>query len=164
VPETPNQASFRTVLGHFPSGVTVMTTRLGDQLHGMTVSAFASVSLAPLLVVVSVEKTTLMHRLVSQSRVFAINILPEREEATSRFFADDERLGKPEFAAENFEPGITGSPLLRSATAYVEARLRAAYDGGDHTLFLGEVAALDVRSQESPLVFYRGGYTGIKGG
>jgi flavin reductase (DIM6/NTAB) family NADH-FMN oxidoreductase RutF len=141
-----------------------MTTRLKDQLHGMTVSAFASVSLQPLLVLVSVEKSTLMHRLVTQSRVFAINILPEREEATSRFFADNERLGKPEFAAGAFEPGVTGSPLLRSATAYVEARLRAIYDGGDHALFLGEVAAVAVRSQEAPLVFYRGGYTGIKGG
>lgn len=140
-----------------------MTTRLGEQLHGMTVSAFASVSLQPLLVLVSVEKNTLMHRLVSQSKVFAVNILPEREEETSRFFADNERLGKPEFTARTFEPGITGSPLLLSATAYIESRLKAAYDGGDHTLFLGEVLALDIRSEGAPLVFYRGGYTGLKG-
>ncbi len=140
-----------------------MTTRLGEQLHGMTVSAFASVSLEPLLVLVSVEKSTLMHRLVSQSRVFAVNILPEREEETSRFFADNERLGKPEFTAGSYEPGVTGAPLLLSATAYVEARLKSAYDGGDHTLFLGEVAALDIRSEGPPLVFYRGGYTGLKG-
>ena len=95
-----------------------MTTRLGDQLHGMTVSAFASVSLAPLLVVVSVEKTTLMHRLVSESRVFAINILPEREEATSRFFADNARLMAP-FPSSVPSPG--GERTLYHSTPEIAA-------------------------------------------
>lgn len=149
-------------MGHFASGVTVMTTRLNGQLHGMTVSAFASVSLEPLLVLVSIEKATLMHRLLLKSRVFAINILPEREEATSRFFADNSRLGKPEFAPASYETGVTGAPLLRTATASLEARVSADYEGGDHTIFLGEVVAVEVRSGDAPLIFYRGGYTGLR--
>jgi len=149
-------------MGHFASGVTVMTTALGDRLHGMTVSAFCSVSLEPLLVLVSVERVTRMFEMVSQSRVYAVNILRAEDEEISRFFADDARLQGPEFAAVTHHPGVTGSPILQRATAYVEASVRAAYDGGDHVLFLGEVVSLDVRQESPPLLFYRGGYTTLR--
>jgi len=71
-------------MGHFASGVTVMTTAVADRLHGMTVSAFASVSLEPLLLLVVVERATLMHRLVMESKAFAVNILGEAGEASAR--------------------------------------------------------------------------------
>ena len=86
-----DKASFRYAMGHFPTGVTVMTTNAGGRLHGMTVSAFASVSLEPLLILVSVERSTLMHQLVLDSRAFAINILGNRGESTARYFADNVR-------------------------------------------------------------------------
>jgi flavin reductase (DIM6/NTAB) family NADH-FMN oxidoreductase RutF len=158
----PDQTQFRYTLGHFPVGVTVMTTCVGERLHGMTVSAFCSVSLEPLLVLVCVEKVTHMHQLVEQSRVFAVNVLGAGDEATSRFFADDARLRGPEFIPGSYRAGATGCPILNQATAYVEARVRQSYDGGDHTIFLGEVVALDVTSENPPLVFYRGGYTTLK--
>jgi len=130
----------------------------------MTVSAFCSVSLEPPMVLVSVERVTEMFRLVSESRVYAVNFLGARDEAISRFFADDERLKGPEFVALAYRRGVTGSPILQLATAYVEARVRASYDGGDHVIFLGEVVALEVLSETAPLIFYRGGYTTIKSG
>ena len=73
-----DKGSFRHAMSHFASGVTIMTTTAAGRMHGMTVSAFASQSLDPLLILVSVERSTVMHRLVMESRVFAINILGDR--------------------------------------------------------------------------------------
>ncbi|MDQ6884344.1 MAG: flavin reductase family protein, partial [Candidatus Dormibacteraeota bacterium] len=106
-------------MGHFASGVTIMTTAASGRLHGMTVSAFASVSLAPPLILVCVERSTLMHRLLDATNAFAVNILGERGEATSRFFADNARLEGPEFRDGNYRLGVTGSPILLEATAYL---------------------------------------------
>src|SRR5256885_17041860 len=83
-------------MSHFASGVTIVTTTAADRMHGMTVSAFASQSLEPLLIVVSVERSTTMHRLVVESRAFATNILVEQGEGTPRFFSDKVRLPCPE--------------------------------------------------------------------
>jgi flavin reductase len=155
-------ALFRSVLGHFASGVTVLTTRLDERLHGMTVSALCSVSLEPLLVLASIEKVTQMHALLLESRVYAVSILGARDEATSRFFADDRRLAGVEFAPGSYRVGATGCPILAQATAFLEARVRAVYDGGDHSIFLGDVVNLEVLSDEPPLIFYRGGYATLR--
>lgn len=159
----PDQALFRSVLGHFASGVTVLTTLLKDQLHGMTVSAFCSVSLEPLLVLAAIEKVTRMHALLLQSQVYAVSILGAREEPTSRFFADDRRLAGVEFAPGSYRVGVTGCPILPQATAFLEARVRAVYDGGDHSIFLGEVVNAEVLTDGPPLIFYRGGYAALRG-
>lgn len=158
----PDPSAFRHTLGHFASGVTVMTTRLEERLHGMTVSAFCSLSLHPLLVLASVEKVTIMHRLLMESRVFAINVLSARDEGLARFFADNSRLDGPEFVPGTYTVGQNGSPLLTSATAVLEARLESVYDGGDHSILIGAVTATEVRSTDAPLIFYRGGYTTLK--
>ncbi|HEY8677621.1 MAG TPA: flavin reductase family protein [Candidatus Dormibacteraeota bacterium] len=163
MPPSFDKASFRYAMGHFASGVTVMTTSAAGRLHGMTVSAFASVSLDPLLILVCVEQSTLMHRLVLESRAFAINVLGARGEATSRFFADDARLAAPEFREGSYRLGVTGSPLLTEATAYLEARTHSTHEAGDHTIVVGEVVALEVFSEDEPLIFYRGGYRRLKG-
>lgn len=139
-----------------------MTTRLDKQIHGMTVSAFSSVSLHPLLVVVAVEKVTLMHKMVSQSRIYAVNILGAQDEAVSRFFADNSRLDGPEFVEGTYHSGLTGAPIVNTASAFLETEVREIYPGGDHDLFLGEVVALRVLSENPPLIFYRGGYTTLK--
>jgi flavin reductase (DIM6/NTAB) family NADH-FMN oxidoreductase RutF len=158
----PDQTSFRHALGQFASGVTVMTTHLQDRLHGMTVSAFCSVSLDPLLVLVCVEKGTVMHELVTQSGAFAVNVLGEADEGLSRYFADDERLKAPQFREGSFRLGSTGSPILHRATAWIEARVRATHDAGDHSILVGEVIDLEVRGGQPPLLFYRGGYAGLR--
>lgn len=145
-------------MGHFASGVTIMTTTAG-RLHGMTVSAFASQSLEPLLILVSVERSTLMHQLVMQSRAFAINILDEHGEGTARFFADNARLNAPEFREGAYHLGVmTGSPILKEAAAYLEARLHSTLEAGDHTIIVGQVVALEVVRDAAPLIYYRSRY------
>jgi flavin reductase (DIM6/NTAB) family NADH-FMN oxidoreductase RutF len=148
-------------MGHFASGVTVMTIAQGSRLHGMTVSAFASVSLEPLLIMVSVERSTVMHRMVMESGAFAINFLDDRGEATARFFADNARLDGPEFREGSYQPGRTGSPILNEATAYVEATVFSSLEAGDHTVIVGAVVALEVRREAEPLIYYRSGYRSL---
>jgi flavin reductase (DIM6/NTAB) family NADH-FMN oxidoreductase RutF len=156
-----DKASFRYAMGHFPTGVTVMTTSAEGRLHGMTVSAFASVSLEPLLILVSVEHSTLMHTLVLESRAFAINLLGKRSESTARYFADNARLAIPEFREGSFRLGTTGSPILNEATGYLEATVHGTHQAGDHTVIVGRVVALQISSEEEPLVYYRSGYRSL---
>ena len=106
-------------MGHFASGVTIMTTTASGRMHGMTVSAFASQSLDPLLILVSVERSTEMHKLVMASRAFAINILGEHGEGTARFFADNARLKGPEFVEGAYHLGVSGAPLGTPSRARV---------------------------------------------
>ena len=148
-------------MSHFASGVTIMTTTVAGRMHGMTVSAFASQSLDPLLILVSVERSTTMHRLVIESRAFAINILGEQGEGTARFFADNARLDGPEFQEGAYHLGVTGSPLLEEATAYLEATLDATLEAGDHTVMVGRVVALNVVRDAAPLIYYRSGYRSL---
>ena len=148
-------------MGHFASGVTIMTTTAGGRLHGMTVSAFTSQSLDPLLILVSVERSTVMHRLVAQSRAFAINILDEHAEGTARFFADNARLEGPEFRVGGYRLGATGAPILNEATGYLEATVHSTLEAGDHTIIVGQVVALEIVNEAAPLIYYRSGYRSL---
>jgi flavin reductase (DIM6/NTAB) family NADH-FMN oxidoreductase RutF len=149
-------------MSHFASGVTIMTTTAAGRMHGMTVSAFASQSLDPLLILVSVERSTTMHRLVAESRAFAINILDEGGESTARFFADNARLKGPEFREAGYHLGVTGSPILEEATGYLEATIEQTLDAGDHSIIVGRVVALKVvRDDAAPLIYYRSRYRGL---
>jgi flavin reductase (DIM6/NTAB) family NADH-FMN oxidoreductase RutF len=161
VNQPPDKASFRHVMGHFASGVTIMTTTAAERMHGMTVSAFASQSLDPLLILVSVERSTVMHQLVAQSGAFAINILDEHGEGTARFFADNARLNGPEFKDGSYHLGATGSPILEEATGYLEATVDRTLDAGDHTIFVGRVVELKIVHDAAPLIYYRSGYRGL---
>jgi flavin reductase (DIM6/NTAB) family NADH-FMN oxidoreductase RutF len=145
-------------MGHFASGVTIMTTTADGRMHGMTVSAFASQSLDPLLILVSVERSTEMHKLVMASHAFAINILGEHAEGTARFFADNARLAGPEFVDGAYHIGVNGAPLIDEAVAYLEATVHSTLEAGDHSVIVGRVTALDVRSDAPPLIYYRSGY------
>ena len=145
-------------MGHFASGVTIMTTTAGGRMHGMTVSAFASQSLDPLLILVSVERSTEMHKLVMVSRAFAINVLGEHAEGTARFFADNARLKTPEFIEGAYRIGLSGAPLLNEAVAVIEATVQSTLEAGDHSVIVGQVTALDVRTDAQPLLYYRSGY------
>jgi flavin reductase (DIM6/NTAB) family NADH-FMN oxidoreductase RutF len=156
-----DKTSFRHVMGRFASGVTVMTTSAAGRMHGMTVSAFASQSLEPLLILVSVERSTVMHQLVMDSRAFAVNILDENGEATARFFADNARLKGPEFKDGAYHLGISGSPILEEATGYLEATVERTLDAGDHTIIVGRVVALKIVRDAAPLIYYRSGYRSL---
>jgi flavin reductase (DIM6/NTAB) family NADH-FMN oxidoreductase RutF len=156
-----DKASFRHTMGHFASGVTIMTTTAGGRMHGMTVSAFASQSLDPLLILVSVERSTEMHKLVMASRAFAINILGQYAEGTARFFADNARLEGAEFVDGAYHVGLSGAPLLDEAVAYLEATVDTTLEAGDHSIIVGRVTALEVARDDEPLVYFRSGYRGL---
>jgi flavin reductase (DIM6/NTAB) family NADH-FMN oxidoreductase RutF len=159
--EPPGKSSFRHAMGHFATGVTIMTTTAAGRMHGMTVSAFSSQSLDPLLILVSVERSTVMHRLVTQSGAFAINILDEHGESTARFFADNARLESPEFKEGTYHLGVTSSPILDEATGYLEATVDRTLDAGDHTVIVGRVVALKITNDAAPLIYYRSGYRSL---
>jgi flavin reductase (DIM6/NTAB) family NADH-FMN oxidoreductase RutF len=148
---------FRRVMGHFPTGVTVVTTRHGDGVMcGLTVNAFCSVSLEPTLVLICVEIAADSHDCIQESGIFAVNVLEEGNgEALSRRFSTWGHFDK--FQSVPFREERTGSPILEQALAWLDCRLIRSMPAGDHTLFLGEV--LDGDSREGrPLVYYRGGY------
>jgi flavin reductase (DIM6/NTAB) family NADH-FMN oxidoreductase RutF len=149
------QAEFRQALGHFASGVTVITTQHQGQLHGTTASSFSSLSLLPPLVLVNIDHGAAIHNLIIASEVFAVNILAEHAETISRQFA---RQLPDRFAGINYRFGRLGLPLLEDALTILECRLFAHYPGGDHSIFVGEVVSTFTGSYSQPLLYYRSKY------
>ncbi len=148
-------ASFRSVLGRFASGVTVVTAHDDSDVdHGMTVTAFSSLSLEPPLVLICVEQRCKMHQVLLSTSQFAVNILALGQEPLARRFSErcEER-----FQGVGYSRGITGAALLNDTLAYVECNTYDRLPGGDHTIFVGEVIAAAARP-ERPLLYYRGGY------
>lgn len=152
-------SEFRQVMGHFATGVTILTSRdAAGQPTGLTANAVCSVSLAPPLVLACVAKSSESHPSFAASRVFTINILGESQEALSRRFA---RSGGEKFEGIGFRVGRNGAAILDGALAHVECELRQELDAGDHTIYVGEAVAVSVSSEEDPLLFYRGGYRNL---
>ena len=150
-------AEFRRVVGHFATGVTVVTTRRGDGFSGLTASAFCSVSLDPTLVLVCVDRQADSHDCIAECGAFAVNVLAEDHggETLARRFADTELTNK--FVGVAFHAERTGCPVLDEALAWMDCRLAQRFDGGDHTVYMGEVLAADA-VEGTPLLYYRGGY------
>lgn len=144
-------------MGHFATGVTVVTTVKGDgEPCGLTASAVCSVSVNPVLVLVCVEHGADSHDCIVAAGRFAVNILGEEGgETLSRRFATYEVEDK--FRGVAFREESTGAPVLEGALAWLDCRVAQAVEAGDHTIFLGEVVAGDAR-EGTPLVYYRGGY------
>ncbi|WP_051338627.1 flavin reductase [Streptomyces flavidovirens] len=147
--------TFRRVLARWPSGVGIITTAGRDGLrHGMTASSFSSVSLDPPLVLVCLDRRIRSHELVARHGVFAVNVLGRDHIGLGRRFAGLTPGVTDRFAEGDWLPGATGSPVLADATAWVDCRVRHAYPGGDHTIFVGEVIAAGVPRITSPLLFH----------
>ena len=150
-----DSATFRSVLGRFVSGVTIATARdANDVDHGMTASAFSSVSLDPPLVMACISHDATLHPVLLEREEIAFSILTASQEPIARRFAEklDDR-----FAGIGFTRGVTGAPLIDGALAVIEARIIHRYAGGDHTIFVAEVIAASAGVGD-PLVYYRGGY------
>jgi flavin reductase (DIM6/NTAB) family NADH-FMN oxidoreductase RutF len=144
--------AMRRTLGRFTTGVTVVTTAQGDEVHAMTANAFTSVSLDPPLVLVSVDHRTKMHRLLPGTRRYGVSVLASDQELVAWHFA-----GRPlERHGELFE-WQAGVPLVSGAIAHVGCSLHAAHEAGDHTLYLGLVEHLHSRPGE-PLLFHAGAF------
>jgi 3-hydroxy-9,10-secoandrosta-1,3,5(10)-triene-9,17-dione monooxygenase reductase component len=144
------------VLGHFATGVTVVTSMTGDRRPvGLAVNSFTSVSLAPALVAFCVGVTSSTWPTVRSSGAFCVNILAEDQEAVSRAFATH---GVDRFSGLGWKPAPSGAPILADVLAWVDCTVEAEHEAGDHRIVVGRVRELDLLHEGRPLVFYRGGY------
>jgi len=148
---------FRAALGKWPSGVSVVTTRVGSVAAGMTVSAFCSVSLSPPLIAVCLDRRAATLRLIEQSRHFAVNVLSAAQRTLSdRFATPDNEPVRFDGIPLDDVPGAH-SPLLAGAVVQLDCELSASHDAGDHVLCIGRVKAAFTHPGE-PLVYHAAGY------
>ena len=155
--------SFRDVVGHFPTGVVVVTSadQASGAMHGVTVNAFSSLSLDPVLALVCVSRDSQSHDFLTTRPAFVVNILARRQIALAERFAGRAPLVSAEFAGVPFVPGIDGAPVLGGCVAWIECRRVATYPGGDHTILIGEVVDARLGDDDDPLVFFTGDYTSL---
>ncbi|MEO6446959.1 MAG: flavin reductase family protein [Gemmatimonadaceae bacterium] len=151
---------FRSVLGRFATGVTVVTMRDADgRDHGMTVSAFSSLSLDPPLVLFCIDRTASMAGVTREASYIAVNILSASQEALSRRFSNLD--ANTRFDGIGFSRAGSGAPILDDVLAHLECEVLRQHDGGDHLVFVAEVRSAEARD-ERPLLYYRGGYAQLE--
>ncbi|WP_342043518.1 flavin reductase family protein [Bacillus sp. OTU2372] len=146
---------FRTAMGKFATGVTVITTELDGDIHGMTANAFMSVSLDPKLVVISIGERAKILNKIKESKIFTVNILAEDQQELSMIFA-----GQIKEPCEVVFDRLDGKPVLEGACAQVACEVSVVHVEGDHTLFIGKVTDIHLEEKE-PLVFFNGKYRAL---
>jgi len=152
------QNGLKQAMRVYPQGVAVVAFRSAQGPTGITVSSFTSISLDPPLVMVSVAKSSAMHDALGGARAYAVNFLAEDQKSVSDRFAG--RTGKEDrFEGIGFAPGSTGSPVISGARAVIECRPWKAFEGGDHSILVGEVVSARVLNSKRPLVYYTQQYT-----
>jgi len=154
-PLAPDSATYRTVLGHFATGVVLVTAMEGAEPVGMACNSFTSVSLEPPLVLFCAAKSSTTWPRIHAAGKWAANFLGEDGEEICRLFA---QKGADRFARIAYAPGRTGSPIIEESLAYVDCETVEEHDAGDHVIVVGSVVELGYQSEGKPLVFYRGGY------
>lgn len=151
----PTPDEFRRTMGRFATGVTIITTRHGNHLHGMTANAVTSLSLNPMLVLVCVDKTADTHDILLKAGFFAVNILSREQEQLAVALAtkkgDSWSHGLDEVA---HHVARTGAPIIEGSIAYLDCKTITEHHGGDHTIFIGEVLEARELSDARPLLFY----------
>lgn len=154
-------AEFRRVLGHFATGVTVVTAHAPDGPAGFACQSFASLSLDPPLVTFMVARTSTTWPRIARAGAFCVNILGAEQGALCRGFAVS---GADKFAGVTYGAApATGSPLLASVPAWVDCRIQAVHTGGDHLIVVGRVEALGAADGVTPLLFHRGAFGRFSG-
>lgn len=149
-------ARFRQVLGHFPTGVTVITATTPDGPAGLAVGSFFSVSLDPPLVAFCAAKASSSYPKVEAAGHFTVNILADDQEDVCRRFATS---GADKFAGLGYQPSPwSGAPVLTGALAWIDCQLDDVHEAGDHWIVVGRVHDLEVGHEGGPLIFFRGGY------
>lgn len=152
--------AFRSVLARFATGVTVVTTIDGNgRDHGMTVSAFTSLSLDPPLVLVCIDRSATMHDAIVEGTPIVVNILSAGQESLSRRFASGDPPNR--FDGIGYARGALGASILDDVLAWLECRVVATHPGGDHTIVVGHVEGAGTR-QDKPLLYYRSGYATLE--
>jgi len=154
--------NYRDALRHFASGVTIVTVKSGEEIHGLTVSAFASISPEPPLITVIIDHRHLAHHLLeADGASFAVNILHQDQINLSNRFAwikDEDR-----FLEGKWGTAVTGAPILEDALAWLDCTIHDRKVAGTHTIYIGLVKAISVpRPDEPPLVYWNRGYRQMK--
>jgi flavin reductase (DIM6/NTAB) family NADH-FMN oxidoreductase RutF len=155
---------FRATVGAFATGVTVVTTSGEEHGYGMTANAFSSVSLDPPLVLVCAMALSQGSEHIRRNGCFAVNILHAGQEPLSRYFASKDRpRGQDAFRDIPHRTAVSGAPILEGAAGYLDCRLHAELEAGDHRIFIGEVLELGLDTTGQPLVFHGGQYRLLDG-
>ena len=150
---------FRTVLGQFCTGVTIITTIDDGEPVGFACQSFAALSLEPPLVLFCPTKTSRSWAAIERNGIFCVNVLAEEQQSTcARFGSRD----PDKFAGIDWTESPLGSPILTGSLAHIDCSLESVHDGGDHWVAFGRVSSLSEIREERPLLFYRGQYTGIE--
>ncbi len=148
-------ATFRTVLGHFCSGITVVTAFHDGEPVGLTCQSFTSVSLDPPLVLFVPARASLSWPRIRAAGHFCANVLDQDQEELSRRFAIK---GAEKFAGVGYRPGPSGAPVLDGCLATIDCEIEAVHEAGDHDIVIGRVLDLAVGGGGGPLLYFRGGY------
>lgn len=148
----------RDLRTHFAAGVVVVTSRLGQELRGATVTAFCFAALEPPLALVCFERPSRLAEMIEASGVFAVNALKWRDQFLADRFAGHAPLVDGRFSDVPHHFGATGVPLLEVALAWLDCRVTATWPAGDHTLFLGQIEAGETGPGNEPLVYFRRRY------
>jgi flavin reductase (DIM6/NTAB) family NADH-FMN oxidoreductase RutF len=161
---TPSLSSseFRKALGHFTTGVTVVTVeREPGKIHGMTANSFTSVSLDPMLILVCVDHRAKMLPLLEKKKHFGVSVLKAGQEAISEYFANREHSSEAEQRLGiHFRTTPAGAPIIDGTLLQMGCRVVSSHVAGDHTIFIGEVHDAEMYEGE-PLLYFRGGYRKI---
>jgi flavin reductase len=159
----PTSLEFRQALGHFATGVTVVTAeRAPGQVHGMTANSFTAVSLEPLLILVCVKQDAQLLPLVQKEKRFGVSILKENQQAISEYFAQTEENPQTEQRLGiRFAKTPSGIPVVEDTLVQLGCNVVSSYVSGDHTIFLGEVESLAIFSGE-PLLYFRRQYRQLR--
>lgn len=155
IPSPDSSRDYRNALGRFATGITIVTTKLGDLTHGMTCNAFMSISLDPPLVAISVTEKAKMHGYLQASGAFGVSILSAEQESLSNHFA-----GRPQDAPVPFID-INGMPLIDGANVNLVTDIVQTHVIGDHTLFVGQVRAYRYGEDASALLYHAGKYASL---
>ncbi len=149
---------FKETLGSWASGVSVVTTREGDLLYGLTVSSFASVSLDPPLISVCISNGNRAAGMIESSGWFAVTVLADEQEDASNYFARRGREPTEAFVEIDGAWTESGLPIVKDAAAWVVCDVHQAVEAGDHTLFIGAVKDAGADAERKPLLYWRRGY------
>jgi 3-hydroxy-9,10-secoandrosta-1,3,5(10)-triene-9,17-dione monooxygenase reductase component len=147
-----DQALYRQVMGHFPTGVVVVAS---PGPVGTAIGSFSSLSLDPPLVLFSITKTSSSWPKMRETGVFCVSVLAEDQEHVSRQFAQS---GADKFAGLGYKAVSSGSPKINDCVSWMDCEIADVYEGGDHDVVVGRVLEMAVEREVKPLIFFRGGY------
>ncbi|MGH7856374.1 MAG: flavin reductase family protein [Candidatus Binatia bacterium] len=150
--------AFRMHMRRYPTGVTVITSHAGDVHHGMTANSVTTLSLEPPSYLICVKKDARLHPVIEASQHFCVNLLAADQADISATFANVDLSDDERWETVSHRDSSIGARLIEGCTGYAECKVTASYDGGTHTIYIGEVMRLEGGEDKAPLVFYGGKY------